>query len=433
MERDTSYLKINGENMTEATDCNGCSDDSCSAKAKLSGEQDQDYLDRQQLAQRMCKIKHKIMVLSGKGGVGKSTVAVNLAVSLSTQGHRVGLLDVDIHGPSVPRLLNLEDSQIQSDGESIIPVDFSKNLKVMSIGFMLRDRNDAVIWRGPMKYGVIKQFLKDVEWGELDYLIMDLPPGTGDEPLSVCQLVENAEGAVIVTTPQEVALLDVRKSITFCKQLKVNVLGIIENMKGFVCPSCGELTNIFKNGGAETMAADMDVPFLGSIPLDPSIGIACDEGTPHVIRNADSETAKAFALAIETIREIEAETKDIKTTIQKEKVNMRIAIPMAAGKLAMHFGHCEQFAIIDVDQTNKTIVNTTMETPPAHEPGVLPKWLSEKNTTVIIAGGMGSRAQDLFTEQGIEVVVGAPAGEPEAIVKAYLDGSLQSGDNICDH
>ncbi|MCK5849320.1 MAG: P-loop NTPase [Kiritimatiellae bacterium] len=418
--------------MTETTDCNKCSDDSCSAKAKLSGEQDQDYQDRQQLAQRMCKIKHKIMVLSGKGGVGKSTVAVNLAVSLSIQGYRVGLLDVDIHGPSVPRLLNLEDRQIQSDGETIIPVDFSKNLKVMSIGFMLRDRNDAVIWRGPMKYGVIKQFLKDVAWGELDYLIMDLPPGTGDEPLSVCQLVENAEGAVIVTTPQEIALLDVRKSITFCKQLNVKVLGIIENMKGFVCPSCGELTNIFKNGGAETMASEMGVPYLGSIPLDPGIGIACDEGTPHVIRNADSETAKAFVLTIEAIRKTKTETNTT-TEKQKEIVNMRIAIPMAAGKLAMHFGHCEQFAIIDVDQTKKTIVNTTMETPPAHEPGLLPKWLGEKDANIIIAGGMGSRAQDLFTEQGIEVVVGAPAEEPETIVKAYLNGSLQSGDNVCDH
>ena len=165
----------------------------------------------------------------------------------------------------------------------------------MSTGFMLRERNQAVIWRGPMKHGVIKQLLKDVEWGALDYLVIDSPPGTGDEPLSVCQLIENAESAIIVTTPQEVALLDVRKSITFCRQLNVPVLGVIENMSGFVCPRCGEATQIFNSAGAEAMAFEMGVPFLGSVPIDPLIGVACDEGTPHVLRYADSDTAKAFA------------------------------------------------------------------------------------------------------------------------------------------
>lgn len=421
----------------EAKECGSCSDGSCSAKERRPGEKDQDYVDRQMLAQRMCQIKHKIMVLSGKGGVGKSTVAVNLAVLLSRQGYSVGLLDVDIHGPSVPRLLKLEDSRIENFGDTLLPVDFSENLKVMSIGFMLRDRNDAVIWRGPMKYGVIKQFLKDVEWGELDYLIIDSPPGTGDEPLSVCQLVDDAEGAVIVTTPQEVALLDVRKSITFCKQLKVPVLGVIENMSGFVCPKCGELTDIFKNGGARLMAFEMGVPFLGSIPVDPGIGVACDEGTPYVIRNADSETTKAFNSAIGLIRGMEAESKNrnekAKNEKQKEGIIMRIAIPTAEGKLAMHFGHCEQFAIIDVNDETKKIIKTEHETPPPHEPGVLPKWLAGKGTNIIIAGGMGSRAQNLFAEQNIKVVIGAPVATPEKIVADYLGGALVSGVNTCDH
>ena len=227
--------------MTATEECSSCTDNACAAQAKRPTEQEQDYQERLQLAQRMCKIKKKIVVMSGKGGVGKSTVAVNLAVYLSIQGHRVGLLDVDIHGPSIPRLLNLEDKQIQNKGHALLPIEFSKNLKVMSIGFMLQDRNDAVIWRGPMKHNVIKQFLKDVEWGNLDYLIIDSPPGTGDEPMAVCQLIENPEGAIIVTTPQEIALLDVRKSITFCHQLKVRVLGVIENMSGFSCPGCGEV------------------------------------------------------------------------------------------------------------------------------------------------------------------------------------------------
>ncbi len=284
--------------MTDATNCDACHEESCPSKGQRPGEQEQEYLERQQLAQRMCQITHKIMVLSGKGGVGKSTVAVNLAVTLSTQGYRVGLLDVDMHGPSVPQLLHLEGHQIQGTEGALLPVEYSDHLKVISIGFLLRERNDAVIWRGPMKHNMIKQFLKDVEWGELDYLIIDSPPGTGDEPLCVCQLIENPEGAIIVTTPQEVALADVRKSITFCQQLQIPVLGVLENMRGFVCPKCGEVTDVFRSADAESMAAEMGVPFLGSVPLDPSIGIACDEGTPHVVRNAGSETAQAFARAI---------------------------------------------------------------------------------------------------------------------------------------
>jgi ATP-binding protein involved in chromosome partitioning len=417
-----------GEEMSETKECNSCSDDSCSAKGRLPDEQDHEYIERQQLAHRMCQIKHKIVVLSGKGGVGKSTVAVNLAVSLSMQGHNVGLLDVDIHGPSVPQLLNLGDASVEGNGESLLPVKYSDKLKVMSIGCLLKGRDEAIIWRGPRKYGAIKQFLTDVEWGALDYLIVDSPPGTGDEPLSVCQLIEDLEGAVIVTTPQEVSLLDVRKSITFCQQLKIRVLGVIENMSGFACPKCGEITDIFRRGGAEVMASEMRVPFLGRIPIDPSIGIACDDGTPHVERNAESETAQSFARIIESIKRTENDENN-----KEEETVMRIAIPMAEGKLAMHFGHCEQFAIVDVDEEMKAIVTTTLETPPPHEPGVLPKWLSEKGANVIIAGGMGSRAQDLFAAQNIKVVVGAASDTPETIVNAYLAGTLESGANSCDH
>jgi len=245
------------------------------------------------LADRLSHIRHKVMVLSGKGGVGKSTVAVNIARALAEAGRRVGLLDVDVHGPSVPRMLGLEGQSVQLRDETLLPVTVG-GLKVISIGFMLPERDAAVIWRGPMKMKVIRQFLSDVEWGDLDYLIIDSPPGTGDEPLSVAQLVEGADGAVLVTTPQEVALADVRRSINFCRQLGLPVLGVVENMSGFACPHCGEVTNVFGLGGGERMAAEMGVPFLGRVPIDPKIVEACDAGTPFIQPGAEGPTAKAF-------------------------------------------------------------------------------------------------------------------------------------------
>ena len=264
----------------------------------------QKYLEKKRMEEqnvireKMKRIKHKLLVLSGKGGVGKSTVAANFAVSLALEGKKVGLLDVDIHGPSIPGILNLEGQKLESDGETIIPVELSKNLKVMSIGFLLNKNDDALIWRGPMKNQVIKQFLKDVDWGELDYLIIDSPPGTGDEPLSVIQMLEDADGAIIVTTPQKVAISDVRKGIGFCRKLELPIIGVLENMSGFICPKCGELTNIFKSGGAEKMAKEMNVPFLGKIPIDPQIVEACDSGKPYIEHFSETQAAKAFKQAI---------------------------------------------------------------------------------------------------------------------------------------
>jgi len=266
-------------------------DRKCSHKAEA--DHFDDFLEQQALEQRLGRIRHKVLVMSGKGGVGKSTVAANLAIALALAGKRVGLLDVDIHGPSIPKMLKLEDVAVQVKDGVIQPVE-KAGLKVMSIGFLLKGRDDAVIWRGPLKMSVIKQFLKDVEWGDLDYLIIDSPPGTGDEPLSVCQLAAPLDGAIVVTTPQDVATADVRKSINFCRQLKLPVLGVVENMSGFVCPHCGTVTDIFKSGGGERMAADMGVPFLGRIPLDPAVGVACDAGTPFIYHYSRTETAKAF-------------------------------------------------------------------------------------------------------------------------------------------
>jgi predicted Fe-Mo cluster-binding NifX family protein len=299
----------------------------------------------------------------------------------------------------------------------------------MSIGFMLPSDGDAVIWRGPMKHNLIKQFVTDVVWDGVDWLVVDCPPGTGDEPLSIVQLLGGVDGAVVVTTPQDLAIVDVKKCITFCRQLKVPVLGVIENMSGFVCPHCNERTDIFKGGGGRRMAEEFGVPFLGSIPMDPSLASACDSGRPFVALHREGPTAASIDSAFEPL----LEPQEYEQCSKEQKNNMRIAIPLTDGKLSAHFGHCEHFAIVDVDSRSRSIKNQELATPPAHEPGVLPKWLAGLNVELIIAGGMGQRAQQLFAQNNIEVAVGAPADSPEDLVSAYLEGRLQCGENICDH
>jgi len=259
--------------------------------------------EQQELQNTLGKIKHKFIVLSGKGGVGKSTVAVNLAVALAEKGNQVGLLDVDIHGPSIPKMLDLEGTRLTAENEKLNPVVYKENLKVISIGFMLEKGEDPVIWRGPLKYSVIKQFLKDVNWGELDYLVIDSPPGTGDEPLSVCQLVPEPDGAIVVTTPQEVAIIDVQKSISFCNKLNMPVLGVVENMSGFTCPHCNEHVDIFRTGGGARMSEQMNVSFLGSIPITVKIAENADAGKPFVSsENMENDAAsKAFGSIVEKL------------------------------------------------------------------------------------------------------------------------------------
>ncbi len=247
---------------------------------------------------RMRDIGMKLLVLSGKGGVGKSTVAANLAVALAMEGRKVGLLDVDVHGPSIPRLMGLEGQRIEAGGLEMRPLEVTENLKVMSIGFLLESAEAPVIWRGPMKYSVIKQFLANVDWGRLDYLVIDSPPGTGDEPLAVAQLVGTPAAAVIVTTPQELAISDVRRSVSFCKALGLPVLGIIENMSGLACPHCGQVVDLFKAGGGEKLAAEMHVPFLGRLPIDPAMVTAGDSGQPFIHRHSETPAAKAFSAIV---------------------------------------------------------------------------------------------------------------------------------------
>jgi Mrp family chromosome partitioning ATPase len=261
----------------------------------------QQELERLEIEGRMSQIKHKILVFSGKGGVGKSTVATNLAIALFQTGKSVGLLDVDIHGPSIPKMLNLEGKRVSGTQNAMIPVEVFRNFKVMSIGFLLGNNDDAVIMRGPLKFHTIRQFLKDVEWGDLDYLVIDSPPGTGDEPLTVAQSIENPDGAVIVTTPQQVAISDVRKSVTFCRKVNLPIIGVVENMSGFVCPYCNRCIDIFSSGGGEKMAEEMNIPFLGKIPIDPKVVSSGDKGIPYTQNHQNSQTAMAFRDAIKLI------------------------------------------------------------------------------------------------------------------------------------
>jgi ATP-binding protein involved in chromosome partitioning len=286
--------------------------ESCFARKLPSKEEIEEVKERLALQDNISRIKHKIIVLSGKGGVGKSTVATNIAVALSLKEKKAGLIDVDIHGPSIPKMLGLEGRPLRGSEEGLLPVDYSDNLKVISIGFILRDQKDAVIWRAPLKHSLIRQFLRDVRWGELDYLVVDSPPGTGDEPLSVIQLLEDADGAIVVTTPQDIALSDVRKAITFCRQVNLPIIGVVENMSGFVCPYCGKTVNIFKSGGGQEMASEMGVPFLGKIPIEPKIVETGDSGKPYFQYYRDSETAKAFDMVIEPLLHLKSRQDVVK-------------------------------------------------------------------------------------------------------------------------
>ncbi|MBN3038242.1 MAG: Mrp/NBP35 family ATP-binding protein [Candidatus Omnitrophica bacterium] len=253
------------------------------------------------LTERMLNIKYKLVVMSGKGGVGKTTVAVNLAYGLAARGKKTGILDVDIHGPNIAKMLGIEGGKLISSGLGIEPVEVIPGLKAVSLALLLENKDQPVIWRGPLKMITIKQFLSDVNWGELEYLIVDSPPGTGDEPLSVCQLIPDLSGAIIVTTPQDVAILDSRKSVNFVKELKIPVLGMIENMSGFTCPHCKKEIDLFGRGGGEKSADELGVLFLGRIPIEPEMVKSGDSGQPFIYFRKDTQTAKIMYQIIDSI------------------------------------------------------------------------------------------------------------------------------------
>jgi ATP-binding protein involved in chromosome partitioning len=291
--------------------------DTCNQSSSCS-QQEKEAHAQERLKSKLSHIQHRIMVMSGKGGVGKSSVATNLAVSLSLDGFDVGLLDADIHGPNIPKMLGIESSRVIGSGQGMIPVEVFPNLKVISMAFFIGDQDNPVVWRGPLKHTAISQFVGEVEWGNLDFLIVDLPPGTGDEPLSVAHVIKEVDGSVIVTTPQDVALLDSRKAVIFSRMLSIPVIGIVENMSGLECPHCHKEISLFKEGGGERAARDLKVPFLGRIPIDPEMVTDCDRGMPFVMAHPNTKASRAFKEIADRCKEYVG-FKKIQRSLEKEK------------------------------------------------------------------------------------------------------------------
>ena len=300
----------------------------CDGKCGSSSKADERTVPRKQAYEeeerkrkaRMSKIKHKIAVISGKGGVGKSTVTVNLAMAFAMHGHAysVGIFDADITGPCVPKIMGVKGQRLQAGPAGVFPAMGPLGIKVVSMDFLLPSDDAPVIWRGPLKMRAISEFLSDIVWGELEFLFIDLPPGTGDEPLSVMQLIPEMDGVVIVTIPSEVSQIVVKKAVTFARQLNVPVIGIVENMSGFVCPKCGSQINIFKIGGGKKIAEDLSIPFLGSIPIDPEICRDSDKGRPFIIEHSSSPATKAF---MEIVKKIENFLKNAKRLERPPRVS----------------------------------------------------------------------------------------------------------------
>lgn len=407
---------------------------SCQSGSCSHGPESEDDI---RLRDQLKKIQNKLLVMSGKGGVGKSSVATYLAYGLARLGLRVGLLDVDLHGPSIPRMLGVSGIFHISEDKRMVPHAVNDRLQVVSIECLLEDRDSAVIWRGPVKHGVIRQFIADVDWGELDYLIIDSPPGTGDEPISIAQTIPDAH-AVIVTTPQEISLADVRKSINFCRHVRMPILGLVENMSGFVCPHCNQETPILGKGGGARTAEAMNVHLLGSLPFEPRVVQAGDTGRTLFENPNESPFMKALEGLITQVMERCATLPPSKAAQEQQRVTsphghhtFKVAVPLADGHLTNHFGHCEQFAVVNVQNGN--ITGKEIVTPPPHEPGLLPRWLGEMGVNLILTGGMGQRALELCSERNIHVVTGAPNLEPEELIRKYLAGELTTDANDCDH
>jgi ATP-binding protein involved in chromosome partitioning len=396
--------------------------------------------DQSRLQEQLKNIKHKLLVMSGKGGVGKSSIATYLALGLANRGYQVGLLDTDFHGPDISRMLGLSGRFQMDEDQHLVPQKYNDNLGMVSIEGLLADRDDAIIWRGPMKHGVIKQFISEVNWGKLDFLVIDSPPGTGDEPLSVAQTVTGAQ-AIIVTTPQEISLADVRKAINFCRKVEMPILGLVENMSGLVCPHCGQTIPLFRQGGGQKTAVAMGVDLLASLPFDLRVVESGDLGKPLLesaddspfllgLRHLVDEVESRLSIHEEKLPE-KPESILLAEEVMPTNSTMKVAVPLVEGLLCNHFGHCEKFALIEVKEGR--VGEKELHTPPPHEPGVLPRWLGGLGVNLIIAGGMGQRAISLFAEQGIKVITGAPNLAPEILVQNLLAGALISGPNVCDH
>ncbi len=399
-------------------------------------------MEEEKAVAAMAEVPHKILVMSGKGGVGKTTVAVNLAYTFASMNKKVGIIDADIHGPNVALMTGIEGMQVHSTGDLLEPVIAAPGIKVLSVASLLPDKDCPVVWRGPRKTGLIRNFLANANWNGMDVLVVDCPPGTGDEPMAVAELIPDADGVVIVTSPQDVSLLDSRKCVGFVRGSNQKLLGIVENLSGFVCPSCGEKVDLFKVGGGERAAEELNVPFLGRIPITPKIVESGDEGKPFVKIAPDDPGAIALREIAENISTgwqtgESKESKPKETNKLSEKHHRSIAIASEDdkgldGEVSQHFGRCPYYLIAEVEE--EKILKTKLQKNPhfdSHQPGQMPEYIQSLGVDVIVAGGMGPKAVDMFNNFGIEVATGA-TGNVGSAIDAYLRGEVK-GITPCAH
>lgn len=397
-------------------DCNcerdGCGSEGCGTSACPSancGNQPKSFIEK---THQLNTVRRVIGVVSGKGGVGKSLVTSMLAVMMQRKGYKTGILDADITGPSIPKVFGV-NNKAQGSELGIIPQESKNGISIMSLNLLLDNADNPVIWRGPMIAGVVKQFWTDVIWGELDFLFLDMPPGTGDVPLTVFQSIP-LDGIVIVTTPQDLVSMIVKKAYNMAKQMNIPIIGIVENMSYLKCPDCSKEIRIFGESKLDESAEKLGLKVLGRIPIDPEISDLCDKG---LIETINKDYLSEATLYIER-----------RFRTDKEKITMKIAIPTEGSNISSHFGKCEQFTIAEIFNSkvqSKTIISTL-----GNQHGLLPGFLAEQGVNVVIAGGMGDGAKQNLISNNIEIITGA-SGNIDEILDLYLNGELKSTDSGC--
>jgi Mrp family chromosome partitioning ATPase/predicted Fe-Mo cluster-binding NifX family protein len=395
--------------------------ESCELHHK-AGEEAQ--TDEYQIRWTLEQIRHKLIIMSGKGGVGKSSVAVTLALTLARRGFAVGLIDVDLHGPDVLRMLGLGEPLGLVHGQFNLPADLYHNLQIISIEAMMKNRDAAVIWRGALKHKIIRQFLTEIEWRPLDFLIIDAPPGTGDEILTVARTIPEAQ-ALIVTTPQEISLADVRKSINFCHKVGLHILGVVENMGHVICPHCGKSEPLFQSAGGGQSVQSLGLNLFSSLPFDPQVVEAADAGRLTDVDTSKSPFFQALNQIVDSILTTVGQSDPQQILPAREPGSSKFAMPVQDGQLSQQFGQSRQFALITVKDNH--IVDQEEASPPDFKPGLLPAWLDRQGVTHIITAGLGETAMKFFQRKGIEVIIGTPALSPETLVQQYLDRQAATG------
>jgi len=388
--------------------------ENCSQNCTSCGEDCADRKEKSLLEElhEQSSIKKVIAVVSGKGGVGKSSVTSMLAVTANRNGFNTAILDADITGPSIPKAFGITSKAYANDF-GLLPIKTKTGIDIMSINLLLEKDTDPVVWRGPIIAGTVKQFWSDVIWEDIDYMFIDMPPGTGDVPLTVFQSLK-VDGIVIVTSPQELVSMIVTKAVKMAEMMHIPVLGIVENMSYFECTDCGKRHHIFGESNLEKIAAEYDLKILARLPMDPSIANACDTGNIELFKG------DWFDHVLEELENSEAEKNGGK--------KMKIAVASEKEMVTEHFGHCVNFNIYDAD--GDQITSSTSVANPGHKPGFLPNFLNDMGVNVVISGGMGGGAIEIFNEKGIEVIVGA-SGQAKAAAEAYLQGKLESTGSVC--